>query len=498
VPGYSNAIGVIFGRLGNNFNSSKEQVDNKLDSYDDLIEIWQPDDYFNQVNLADLFVSYLRDRDNYLINNEGPRAQMKIDFEKSRPSPWSRINDTFAKLGFEYKFNDEYELTKGIEIKDGLKLLDKQNNPLPYDINSLSDGEKTIFSIAVAALRAEILGEKPQLLLLDEYDAPLNPSLTEALFQILDTYFIQKGTVVIMTTHSTDTIMLAPTSAVLYEVCKRHELVRFKILNKTKYSEYKKIHDKHINDEVNFRIQLEELSGVLIRKNQPLIITEGKTDWKYFIKALRYFQSKDPVEFSSVKEEYFLKFGNQADVDGNICGTEFIREMGGSELEATLEGLSGLRSKDHRIEKHSTIGIYDSDDSKIKIINDSVNKVFSLKITPDGISSEFLFDLSEIKSEVNGTRLYRSDEFDLQTRQLISDRTIVFGGDTRLSKTPSRVFIIDSDVFDSSGRKLALSKNEFAKAVFDGTIQVSDTTWENFRPIFAQLETFLTQTNPSV
>ncbi len=488
---HDNAAGVIFSRLGNNFSLSKEQLDEKLDDYEDLIEIWQPDDHFNQTNLADLFVSYLRDRDNYLKDNAGQRVQVKQAFEKLNLAPWSKINNTFEKLGFEYKFNDEYELTKGGEIKGGVKLLNKQNHPLQYTLNDLSDGEKTIFSLAIAALRAEISNEKIQLLLLDEYDAPLNPSLTEAFFEVLETYFIQKGTLVVLSTHSTDTIMLAPSLAVLYEVSKASQPLRFRVLDKTKYDEYKKIHDKHLNDEVDFRKQLEQLLADTTRRNQPLIITEGKTDWKYFIKALQHFQAKNPIEFDSIKEEYFLKFGSPSDVEGNICGTDSVQDMGDGELHALLESTTHSRSKDPRIQKSHRIGIYDSDNPKIKIVSDEGNKVFSLKISPDGISSEFLFDTSEIKSEVGGKRLYLSDEFDNNTRQLIADRSVILGGETRLSKKSGHAFIIDDDVYDSTVQKLTLSKDGFAQAIFDGVIKISDASWENFRPIFVQIEKFL-------
>jgi ABC-type uncharacterized transport system ATPase component len=138
----------------------------------------------------------------------------------------------------------------------------------------LSDGEKIIFSLALASLRSEILEEKIQLLLLDEYDAPLNPSLMEVFFKILDTYFIQRNITVVLSTHSTDTIMLAPVYSQLYKINKASVPVRVESLQKEKYEEYKKIHDKHLGDEANFRLQLESLLEQTSSQETPLIITE--------------------------------------------------------------------------------------------------------------------------------------------------------------------------------------------------------------------------------
>src|SRR5690606_9026698 len=132
--------------------------------------------------------------------------------------PWKRINITLEKMGFEYRFADDYETTTGNEIKGGVRLLNKNGNILPYDIGDLSDGEKIIFSLALASLRAELSGEKIKILLLDEYDAPLNPSLTQTFFEILKDYFIDKNILVILSTHSTDTLMLAPEFVNLYQV----------------------------------------------------------------------------------------------------------------------------------------------------------------------------------------------------------------------------------------------------------------------------------------
>jgi AAA15 family ATPase/GTPase len=43
----------------------------------------------------------------------------------------------------------------------------------------------------------------------DEFDAHLNPSIAEKFIEVIQTYFVNKGVQVIMTTHSPSTVAFA-------------------------------------------------------------------------------------------------------------------------------------------------------------------------------------------------------------------------------------------------------------------------------------------------
>lgn len=233
----------------------------------------------------------------------------------------------------------------------------------------------------------------------------------------------------------------------------------------------------------------ESLSNIRDKKDDVVIITEGKTDWKYFIKALRYFHTRRPKQFLLINEDYFLRFGDQDDVDKKNCGTILATEMGDSELESYLISISKVKSKENSNFQKTYIGVYDSDNSKVKVINDKTNKVFSFKIEPKDISTEFLFKEKEIKTLLKGKRLFNGNEFDKYTKKLLVNGTISLGGDS--ANKAGKNCIIDKHVFNKNFKDIALSKDEFAQAVFCEKIKISNSSLDNFKNIFKSIENYL-------
>lgn len=264
-----------------------EDFDSLIDSIENLALIWQPDDFFTPDNLTDTFLAYLIARQEFETNEYKKGERFGRKYEDKSPPPWTQLNNLFKKLKFSYRFAKDYEINSGNTIKGSVRLLNDKQESVGFDIGDLSDGEKAIFSIALASMRSEISRTQPKLLLLDEYDATLNPSLTEALFTILKDFFLSKGTVVIIATHSPATISLTPDSATFYEIFKPQEdELRIIKVSREQYAEmqiankgfYEKIKDsnqriKELNDE-NARI--DEL--LKQSKEKPVLIVEGKTD----------------------------------------------------------------------------------------------------------------------------------------------------------------------------------------------------------------------------
>ena len=81
----------------------------------------------------------------------------------------------------------------------------------------LSSGERTLLAIAMTLYTGSKLGEAielPRVLLLDEADASLHPSMVKSLLQVVREVFVGTyGVKVIMTTHSPTTVALAPEEA---------------------------------------------------------------------------------------------------------------------------------------------------------------------------------------------------------------------------------------------------------------------------------------------
>lgn len=80
--------------------------------------------------------------------------------------------------------------------------------------NDLSSGEKVLMSFALCLYNASDKRQKkkfPKLLLLDEVDSPLHPSMVVSLLNTIQTVLVDgEGISVILTTHSPSTVALAP------------------------------------------------------------------------------------------------------------------------------------------------------------------------------------------------------------------------------------------------------------------------------------------------
>ena len=110
----------------------------------------------------------------------------------------------------------------------------------------------------------------------------------------------------------------------------------------------KYIFEKEI-DETKLKLALdaifnENLKNVMEEINLPLIITEGKTDWKHIIKALEFFNLKN--EFLSINKDLFLRYGDKEDIENKICETNHKLEFNNSKLKGFLETIDRNRTID--------------------------------------------------------------------------------------------------------------------------------------------------------
>lgn len=227
------------------------KFDNKNISQSELISalpenfILYADDIFTN-KIADIFFNYAT-----LVNEEYMEAGRKSrppDFQRLPEAPWRRLNRLFEECNFSYRFKDGYERIKEnlneqpaiYEISEA-GVIDESRK---RDLQDLSDGEKAIISLTFAVIAVD--QTHPKVLLLDEYDATLNPSLIEALFIILKNFFIDKGIQVIIVTHSSATIALAPDYARFYEVFKlKANRPRILEVNRDNYEELQKVYKKY-------------------------------------------------------------------------------------------------------------------------------------------------------------------------------------------------------------------------------------------------------------
>lgn len=93
------------------------------------------------------------------------------------------------------------------------QLVDKQHGE-PRAFSALSSGEQVLLSLAISIFESRDDFHMPDLLLLDEIDASLHPSMSRALLQTLQHVFVDNGTKVLLATHSPSTVALAPEDSV--------------------------------------------------------------------------------------------------------------------------------------------------------------------------------------------------------------------------------------------------------------------------------------------
>ncbi len=332
-------------------------------------------------------------------------------------------------------------------------------------VQQMSEGEKKLILVKTVL---EILSDEKTLVLMDEPDAHLHEVRKKNLYSIMSEYNNRQ-------------IVIASHSPIIAKIASENELIYLESKNgmvSEISTDRLNLVKKLASDEWNIME-----AYVLLSSEKPLIITEGKTDWKHLKKALSLFQSKD---------EYL-------NVDVNIF--EYGSDMGDSTLYNLLKNISKLPAA------NKIIGIFDSDEDHGKKISEKTdgieefgNNVFAMSIAKpsyrenmNGISIEFLYENSDLKTpDSNGRRIYISDEFNINGR-LKADPTIGLKNVDKFKKCIESDFskIIDSDVISYTGESKALSKEDFANNILNGIF--NSVSFDGFRPTFERLRIILSK-----
>ena len=207
----------------------------------------------------------------------------------------------------------------------------------------------------------------------------------------------------------------------------------------------------------------------------PLIITEGKTDWKHIEHALSVFKKK----------------GLFTDLD--IAFLQYDFDLGDSKLESLLKNLSKISHA------NKIIGIFDSDSDigkKYSSAYNFENNVYGCCIQDDakryncGISIELLYSREDLKTcDETGRRLYLSDEFTEKSHQLKENSNIVCNNGTLIDAYKRGLIkIVDSGVFDNEENSLALSKSDFADYIYNEDGNFANVDVSSFKNILESIQ----------
>ncbi|MBU3035482.1 ATP-binding protein [Tritonibacter mobilis] len=138
--------------------------------------------------------------------------------EIEEPAPWDFLNELFEKGNIAFRVSPPDYVAVNSSVRVTLK---KNGTDAEIGFNNLSSGERIFISFAIALYNTEGAKTKavfPKLLLLDEIDATLHPSMVKYVLRVIKETLVTKlGIKVILTTHSPTTVALVD-DAEVYEM----------------------------------------------------------------------------------------------------------------------------------------------------------------------------------------------------------------------------------------------------------------------------------------
>lgn len=188
-------------------------------------------DNYLAMSLSAIFTKYKIDQFEWVINEFQKRSNQKssqkelsIEYEKENPKPWLKIDELLREIHlaggvseiFDFSItNPEEEI---VSISNMQKyafvpaVIDNKTGE-PRSFEDLSSGEKVLMALTLTTFASTTDFEFPELVLLDEVDASLHPSMTGALLATLEKTFVENGIKVILATHSPSAVSMCPENA---------------------------------------------------------------------------------------------------------------------------------------------------------------------------------------------------------------------------------------------------------------------------------------------
>lgn len=247
---------------------------------------------------------------------------------------------------------------------------------------------------------------------------------------------------------------------------------------------------------LGYQKKVQEVNDKLSSITKPLVITEGKTDWKHMKAALQHFKSKN--EFSNLDFD-FLEY---EDID-----------MGESELDNMCKKYSFVN------QPNKIIFIFDRDVEKhLKSKGDGKkfkkwgNNVFSFCIPIPShragyknISIESYYSDDDLKiADSNGKCLFFTNEIDekilitknptTRKQENIDETYIVMDKPKVEDEKEKKIYDQDaSKILDKDGKQVAISKSVFAENVLNKVGNFANVDFKEFKLIFEVIESIINE-----
>ncbi|MFC0179033.1 AAA family ATPase [Thorsellia kenyensis] len=242
-----------------------------------------------------------------------------------------------------------------------------------------------------------------------------------------------------------------------------------KILKADDFSEFSKVYDIFNNLTQSYKNELEKLQTAIQAEKKPLIITEGKTDWKHIKAAIVALK----VDYQNLDVAFF-------EYEEDI-------KMGSSALKVMLEKYKMLK------QGRKLIFIFDRDEKDIvkQFGTDKYknlgNNVYAfclpkLKNCDEPAIEHYYSEKDSKQVDKNGRRLFFSNEFHIKSAVSLDGNYRTYRSNVNKNNS-----IIDSDVFNSADfrneKSIALSKADFASNIINKTPPFNEMDFSKFRSI---------------
>lgn len=225
----SNATSNVASRFVQNDTYNRQQLINLLpDNIDVPLIAFEEEDFYNyfpinrqpvdifQQSFGRLFADYQNKwRSNKLkafASSEGKPINFLTDEEfldKYGEPPWDFVNSIFETANLDFCINQPHKY----EDRPYEPILTERIRETKVKFADLSSGEKVLMSFALCLYYAQDqrqIVNYPEVLLFDEIDAPLHPSMTQSLLRTIQKTLVEeRGIKVILTTHSPSTVALS-------------------------------------------------------------------------------------------------------------------------------------------------------------------------------------------------------------------------------------------------------------------------------------------------
>ena len=232
---------------------------------------------------------------------------------------------------------------------------------------------------------------------------------------------------------------------------------------------YQDAYELFLNEKNRFAIEYEKVNKLLKSSTRPVVITEGKTDIKHILKAMQ-------------------KLGIEQRFD-------ILPEVEQPDGESTL--LDIVKNQCKVLQPRKIIAVFDMDTNTTKDISDPYkdygNNVYALRIQcpknrinkgRTAISIEYLYSDDEIHAVLpNGCQLFFGNEFkNDSTRRHVNNPDLRLNSKEGVGKDK----IVENNggqaVFDKDFNNHLAKKEDFVEAIVNDQIEISQESWENFRP----------------